>query len=312
MSTYIITEYSENIKKANLEDMSSDGSYILDAEVSYAEPNLENNSMLRGNTQYVSSSDPESYNKGEGEDDQAMDEQAMDAEVMDLPGLSDGANPVMDSPAEDEKSMESKSWAKDNAVADFSSYIKDAYPGKIPRHDGTSTLGCERAIKFLEKLNGEISKALRLDEDDVLDIEDLERIRVNIVKDVVKLKKHIKKLKAKLLKESGVVIADENILKTAEISKVASTPTIQLVVTPFERAIAGILINSTVSAGRPFEDVYARLKEKYSLDDREELSIMQLLKDMGHPIFKDRGAFGKRQKKDEKAEGMDFITNYFA
>lgn len=302
MSTYIITEYSENIKNANLEGMSGDASYILDAEVSYAEPHLENESMLRGSSQYVSSNDQKEY----------QEDEVMDSDTIDLPGLADGANPVMDNPAEDEMDQENKSWVKDNAVSDFSSYIKDAYPGKIPRHDGTSTLGCERAVKFLEKLNGEISKALRLDEEDVLDIDDLERIRVNIVKDVVKLKKHIKKLKAKLLKESGVIISDENILKTAEISKTASTPTIQLVVTPFERAIAGILINSTVSAGRPFEDVYSRLKEKYSLDDREELSIMQLLKDMGHPIFKDRGAFGKKQKKDEKAEGMDFITNYFA
>ena len=86
-----------------------------------------------------------------------------------------------------------------------------------------------------------------------------------------------------------------------------------MVVTPFERAICGIIINSVVSAGRPFETVYEFLKEKYDLNEREELSVLQILKDMGHPLFKDRGTIGNKNKEDgEVYQGIDFITNYFA
>ena len=83
--------------------------------------------------------------------------------------------------------------------------------------------------------------------------------------------------------------------------------------TPFERAISGILINSVVSAGHPFEDVYDFLKEKYSLTDREELAILQLVMDHGMPIFKDRGTIGKTPEKGKETEshGIDFIKNYF-
>jgi hypothetical protein len=68
-----------------------------------------------------------------------------------------------------------------------------------------------------------------------------------------------------------------------------------------------------VSAGKPFEKVFEFLKEKYDLSDREELAIFQLLKDMGHPIFKDRGTLGKsKDSKDPKSQGVEFIKNYFA
>ncbi len=83
--------------------------------------------------------------------------------------------------------------------------------------------------------------------------------------------------------------------------------------TPFERAISGIIINSVISAGNPLEDVYKKLKKKYDITDREELAIMQLVTDMGFPIFKDRGTYSvKDGEEDDDAQGMDFMKNYFA
>jgi hypothetical protein len=73
-------------------------------------------------------------------------------------------------------------------------YIHSVYPSNIPKHNGQSKLGCEKAILWLDGLNKEISKALRLDKDDVLDIDDLESLRVSIMKDIVALKNHIKKI----------------------------------------------------------------------------------------------------------------------
>ena len=88
-------------------------------------------------------------------------------------------------------------------------------------------------------------------------------------------------------------------------------------ITPFQRAISGILVNSVVSAGKPFEDVYSYLVEKYNISPREELELAQILMDMGYPLFKDRGDIvGEDESKSvkDKAEelsGVDFITQYF-
>lgn len=214
-----------------------------------------------------------------------------------------GVDIVIEEEEEEEEDVETD-WENDRDPKHFMVYITKQYPHSIPKHDGTSTLGCERAILFLNKLNKEISEALRADKDDLLDIPQLENIRVNLVKDVTTLSNHANDLKKKL-KAKKSSEEEPSMLKTA------STPSIQLVVTPFERAIAGIVTNAVVSAGKPFEDVYEFLKKKYSLDDREELAIFQLLKDMGHPIFKDRGTLGKGEKK-ENGQGVEFIKNYFA
>lgn len=210
---------------------------------------------------------------------------------------------VVDEDPDDKEEDKETDWENDRDPNHFMVYITKQYPSGIPKHDGTSTLGCERAILFLNKLNKEISEALRADSDDVLDIPKLEDIRVNLVKDTVTLQNHVKDLNKK--RKRAEVDSEESIVKTA------STPKIQLIMTPFERAISGIITNAVVSSGKPFEDVYEFLKKKYSLDEREELAIMQILKDMGHPIFKDRGTIGKGEKKEE-GYGVEFIKNYLA
>ena len=98
-----------------------------------------------------------------------------------------------------------------------------------------------------------------------------------------------------------------------ELKKIAAHPKLQLFVTPFERAISGIIINSVISGGKPLEEVYEFLKEKYSLTDREELAVMQIIMDSGFPIFKDRGTFSSKKDKDSSSKhGIEFIKNYFA
>jgi hypothetical protein len=224
-----------------------------------------------------------------------------------LPGV-DG---VIESDLHEEPEEEAvvTDWQKDRDPKQFMAYILKIYPAEIPKHDGSSTLGCERAIQFLTKLNKEISEALRRDEDNCLDIAKLEEVRVEILQGITKLKKHIKKLNEKSKKAEETL----SLVKEAEIEKQASTPIIQLVMTPFERAISGILVNSVVSSGKPFEEVYEFLKKEYKLDSREELAIFQILKDMGHPIFIDRGTISTTKKKEDgKSQGVEFIKNYLA
>jgi hypothetical protein len=220
-----------------------------------------------------------------------------------------------------------ETWEEDRAVDRFMDYIKDSYPNKIPKHDGKSIVGAERAVKWLTNLGKEISEAVRKDESGVLDDGSLEEIRVSVMKDILLLKEHIKKLdktfKKSLKKKAGL---DNDLMKyaeeieiaynhevTSEIKKVAAHPKINLFVSPFERAIAGIIINSVVSGGKPLEEVYDFLKEKYKLTDREELAIMQVIMDSGFPIFKDRGTFSsKKDKSGDKTHGIEFIKNYFS
>lgn len=229
--------------------------------------------------------------------------------------------------AADIEPQKNETWEEDRAVDKFMDYIKDSYPGKIPKHDGKSIVGAERAVKWLTNLGKEISEAVRKDESGVLDDASLEEMRVSIMKDILLLKEHIKKLdktfKKGLKKKAGL---DNDLMKyaeeieiaynhevTGEIKKVAAHPKLHLYVSPFERAISGIIINSVVSGGKPLEEVYDFLKEKYSLDEREELAIMQVIMDSGFPIFKDRGTFSsKKEKGDSKNYGIEFIKNYFA
>ncbi len=221
-------------------------------------------------------------------------------------------------------------YANDGDLSKFMDHVSELYPSKIPRHDGRSTVGCERAISFLDRLNGDISRAIRDDHENVLDIAKLEDVRVNIMRDVLVLKDHLSNLKKQIKENHSKKSSDFNIpnWKTAEgksvsyaqlkeeeeIRKKAATPNnIVIAVSPFERAISGMMINAHISSGHPMEEVYASLKDKYELTDREELSIMQLCMDSGYHIFKDRGSYaGGEQSNDESKRGIDFVRNYFA
>jgi hypothetical protein len=229
--------------------------------------------------------------------------------------------------SEPEAPPKKRDWQKDRSAEGFMDYAKDSYPNKIPKHDGKSMVGAERAIKWLTNFGTEISEAVRKDDSGILDDSVLEEMRVSVMKDILLLKEHVKKLdkafKGKLKKKAGL---DGDLMKyaeeielaynheiTGEIKKIAAHPKIQLVVSPFERAISGIIINSVISGGKPLEEVYDFLKEKYKLTDREELAIMQVIIDSGFPIFKDRGTFSSKNSKDSgKMHGIEFIKNYFS
>lgn len=221
----------------------------------------------------------------------------------------------------DDKDAKETDYINDGDLSKFMEYISECYPAKIPQHDGKSMLGCERATGFLERLNNEISRAIRDDVEGKLsdDIDQLEEIRTNIMKDILVLKNHLSILKKKFKEEHEKKAAPlwlngagEEIRIDGDISKKASTPNnIVISVTPFERAISGMLINATVSAGYDMEEVYEFLKDKYKLSDREELAIMQIVADSGYHIFKDRGTFSG-DKDDEGSRGVDFMKNYFA
>ena len=220
---------------------------------------------------------------------------------------------------EDEDQYKEKTYEDDGNLEKFHEYLAKKYEG-IPRHDGESVAGCERAVVYLDKLDREISKNIREDDEHVLDIDVMSEYQQKILKDIIILKDHIKKLKRKFKdnanEEKKSAMVDSEFVKEA-----AGTVKLYVCITPFTRAVCGILINSVVSAGKPFDKVYEYLVGKYSITPREELEILQVLTDMGQPVFKDRGSFAipedakdkdRLEVLEEELSGVDFITNYFA
>lgn len=235
-----------------------------------------------------------------------------------MPGVEGGYLSEEKEPEVDEADDEpvETNWVDDRDTSKFMDYLRDAY-SQIPRHNGMSISGCERALVYLNGLNREVSEAVRKDSGNSLDehLDEIEDYRVKIIKGMVALKTRIGELKKKIKEEGSQKRASDesdDLTKEGAFQKEATTAQIQLVMTPFERAITGIIVNAVVSGGKPFEEVYDYLKDKFDLTSREELAILQIIMDMGYPIFKDRGTIGGEATGDNEGHGIDFIKNYLA
>lgn len=66
------------------------------------------------------------------------------------------------------------------------------------------------------------------------------------------------------------------------IKKEANTAKVRMFITPFQRAITGIIINGIVANGKKAEEVFSELDKTYKFSDREKLEIGQILLDMGY------------------------------
>lgn len=82
-------------------------------------------------------------------------------------------------PSKEEEKKETN-WEKDGDHAKFLLYLKDRL-SKIPTHSGQTSVGCEKAISFLRKLDREISKAIQSDEKNVIDEAEAEGLRDTIL-----------------------------------------------------------------------------------------------------------------------------------
>jgi hypothetical protein len=85
----------------------------------------------------------------------------------------------------------------------------------IPKHTGQTTVGCERAIAYLKRLDREISRAIQSDDDNVIDEEEAEKIRDTIVEFVSKLEDAYDKLasKKKIKKKASVKVGTQVIAR---------------------------------------------------------------------------------------------------
>lgn len=178
-------------------------------------------------------------------------------------------------------------WSN-HADNNFISWVV-ARKNAIPTHSGYDESGIERAIAFLEKLDGEISKAMRTDFDGKIEADAVEKIRAEIEEGVARLHDRHEEVKSKKGKgkKKKKASGDSSIVKEGQ--KATRIGGIMVTVPLIISRIARVCINGSISGGHDISDMMSKLVKKYGLDKREQAELMQLMADMGYPVNQDRG-----------------------
>jgi hypothetical protein len=242
--------------------------------------------------------------------------------IEDLPGAPTGTmdpEPEMevsenDSNADENDAKKSKKnekwdWAS-HGPEGFITWIKDKVDD-VPKHSGYDSAGLERAVSYFERLDNEISKAMRLDLDGELDANKIESVRSQIDDGLSRLHDRLDKVKKqsknRRKKKSDFTI-DPSFVKEAQ--KITGVQGIYITVPLLISRVARVCINGMVSAGHDIEDIYAKQVAKYKLNDREQAETMQLLADMGYPLRQDRGYLADEDVDVSDSNNMDWSANY--
>jgi len=243
------------------------------------------------------------------------------------------------------KDQKPTTWEQDKDHSRFIAYITQKIKNP-PRHSGETIDGCERCKNHYKACGNEMTSAMRSDLKAQIDEQQIDSLRKEIDKNIASLDKQINKLKKKQRKaDLEVRLVSEGQCEKCESSvpmwhdiknnkmicmhceaeeevgcedcdgleKKANTPILNVYITAFERAISGILVNAVVSGGKNIDEVYQKLKKKYNFTPQQELSVCQIVSDMGYPVYLDRGRFGEDNQDPSDPDGAcDFQTGYYA
>jgi ElaB/YqjD/DUF883 family membrane-anchored ribosome-binding protein len=207
------------------------------------------------------------------------------------------------------KSSKKGKWDWESKGAEgFVVWVKDMLLG-VPKHSGQEESGLERAISYLEKLDAEVSKAMRLDLDGELDADKVEEIRSKIDEGLERLHDRLKKVRD-TKKPHRKKKSDTEYELVKEAQKAAGISGIVVTVPLLISLVARVIINGTVSAGHDSRDLFQRQVKKFKLDVREQAEVMQLLEDMNFPIRGDRGFFPDEDLEVSDSNNMDWAANF--
>jgi hypothetical protein len=209
------------------------------------------------------------------------------------------------------KKNEKWDWESRGATG-FIAWIKERCDD-VPKHSGQDTAGLERAVAYLDRLDNEISKAMRLDLDGELDANQIEKVRATIDHGVERLQDRLDKVKknkkvSRKKKADFDVYYSEGLVKEAQ--KITGVQGVYVTVPLLISRIARVCINGMVSAGHDIEDLYERQVKFYKLNDREQAEVMQLLADMGYAVRQDRGFMPNDDVDTRSSDNMDWAANY--
>jgi len=203
-------------------------------------------------------------------------------------------------------------WSK-HGPHGFVTWIKERL-GSVPKHSGYDSAGLERAMAYMERLDSEISKAMRMDLDEELDANKVEKVRAELDDGLSRLQSRLDKVKdakkssRKKKKSTAEYEMDDIIVKEAQ--KITGVQGIYVTVPLLISRIARVCVNGTVSAGHDIEWIYDNQVKKYKLNDREQAEVRQLLWDMGYPLREDRGYFPSDDIEVSDSDNYDWAANY--
>lgn len=212
---------------------------------------------------------------------------------------------------QDAKPKKNEKWDwESRGATGFIAWIKERCDD-VPKHSGQDTAGLERAIAYLERLDNEISKAMRLDLDGELDANQIEKVRATIDNGVERLHDRLDKVKKnkKVSRKKKAEFEFSDVL-IKEAQKITGVQGVYITVPLLISRIARVCINGMVSAGHDIEDLYERQVKFYKLNDREQAEVMQLLADMGYAVRQDRGFMPNEQLEVSDTNGMDWTAQY--
>jgi len=235
--------------------------------------------------------------------------------VEELPGAPPGTKdpePVLEVEEEPEdkkdendlqpKKPEKWDWATRGSEG-FITWVKERIED-VPKHSGLDTAGLERACSYLEKLDSEISKAMRMDLDGELDANKIEDVRSKIDDGLSRLHDRLDKIKSSK-KKSRKKKAEYSESFVKEAQKITGVSGIVVTVPLLISRIARVCINGTVSAGHDINYIFQNQVKKYKLNDREKAETIQLLHDMGYPVREDRGYFADDDVDTRSSDNFD-------
>ncbi len=245
--------------------------------------------------------------------------------ISDLPGAPPGTpdpEPVIEvgeligSDDKDTKEDTNEAKSKKNEKWDWSSrgasgfitWIKERIED-VPKHSGYDTAGLERAMSYMEKLDSEISKAMRSDVDGELDASKIEEVRSQIENGIDKIQERLEKVKKpKARKKKKADFEDSSFVKEGQ--KILGVQGVVITVPLLISRIARFLINGMVSGGHDLEDMYVKAVKRWKLTDREQAETMQLLADMGYALRRDRGFLDDEVIDVSSSDNFDWGANY--
>ena len=252
------------------------------------------------------------------EDGEAVADVSFDGEITfkldKVPG-AETQDDIEDEP-EPEKVVEEKKEYDDwdwegRGVNQFLQWLQDRLGG-VPKHSGYDTTGLERALAYFDRLNTEITRAMRKDYRNEIDAAKAEQAREEIEKGIERLIERLDRLKSKKFnkgkKNKKAEEVAPGIVKTAETSFPGE---MSINIPYFISFIARTCIESVVQAGKDLNEMFIKLSKDYDLDKREKAQVICLFKDMGYPLIIDRGQLDKKDIDVAGGEGEKNKT-YFA
>jgi len=243
-------------------------------------------------------------------DDEEPDVESFEFTLPLVPGgeeqspIEDEPELKVEEPEVDDVDMPKDIWAWKIPV--FMTWLQERMLG-IPRHSGKEISGIERAIAYLKRLDSEISKAVRSDIDDALDIAKIESVRDEIFDGIERLEDRLEKLmKSKRTKKNKKSSEEFNAIVKEASKSAAFVVTVPL----FISSLARTCLNAMISNGKDIEETFDKLAKKFDLTHREEAELMQLLSDMGYAMRRDRGLFREDKFDATSCENPELMANY--